>query len=328
MPADDRPAAHLPIPSPVYTAVLLASLLTLVVAGSAGIALVCGIALSLVVGNPRPAATAWLARTTLTWSIVGLGAGMNLFLVARVGVHGLGYTAATISCAFLLAWILRRILDVDRDVSLLIAVGTAICGGSAIAAAGPAINARDDDMSMALVTVFLLNAAGLLLFPLIGHRLHMAPGAFGLWCALAIHDTSSVVGAAAQYGSQALEVATTAKLARALWIVPVTMALTTMYGAKIDPAIAMSRRPRRPWFIVGFAIVSALVTFVPALTKTSDVVFGLARHALVGALFLIGLSFSRDTLRSVGVRPFVQASALWIVMAALTLGAILAGWIA
>ncbi len=175
----------------------------------------------------------------------GLGAGTNLMVVGRVGLHGLVYTTVGIAGALVVGTIIGRTLRVGHVVSLLITVGTAICGGSAIAAISPIIRAKDHDVSMALVTIFLLNAIALWAFPILGHGFHLSQDAFGLWCALAIHDTSSVVGAAAQYGPRALEVATAAKLARALWIVPVSigvaMRVARTAGAAASPTPARVR---------------------------------------------------------------------------------------
>ena len=216
-----------------------------------------------------------------------------------------------------------------RDTGLLVTVGTAICGGSAIAAVAPAIGAREHDVSMALVSVFLLNAVALFVFPLVGHQLHMGQDAFGLWCALAIHDTSSVVGAASQYGERALEVATAAKLARALSMVPVTFAVALQRaraaraadGSSAAPAV----KPKRPWFIAGFVVVSALVTFVPALRSAGLVVSFGAHRLLASTLFLIGLGLTRPALRSLGIRPFAQAVLLWAMLGTGTLAAIESG---
>jgi uncharacterized integral membrane protein (TIGR00698 family) len=292
---------------------------------SSGAALLAGVVVAVTLGNPWPARSRRLAHRMLTWSVVGLGAGMNLAVVARVGLHGLGYTALGIASALGLGTLLGRRLRVARDTSLLVTVGTAICGGSAIAAVAPAIHARDHEVSIALVTVFLLNAIALLVFPVIGHHLHLGQDAFGLWCALAIHDTSSVVGAAAHYGPRALEVATAAKLARALWIVPVTFAIA-IHRARTAPAAAASPiKPVMPWFIAGFLAIAALVTLVPALRGAGQLVSAGAHRLLAVTLFLMGLGLSRPALRALGVRPLVQAVALWAALAGMTLAAIVGG---
>ena len=295
---------------------------------SSGVALVAGVGVALTLGNPWPARSRALAHQALTWSVVGLGAGMNLAVVGRVGLHGLGYTAVGIGTALVLGTLLGRKLRVARDTSLLVTVGTAICGGSAIAAVAPAIRAKDHDVSMALVTVFLLNAIALFVFPAVGHYLHLGQDQFGLWCALAIHDTSSVVGAAAQYGERALEVATAAKLARALWIVPVTFAIALHRARTVDAAASTGdagTKPKMPWFIGGFVAVAALVTFVPALRGAGHLVSAGAHRLLAVTLFLMGLGLSRAALRALGFRPLVQAVALWLVLAGTTLAAIVYG---
>ena len=309
-------------------AVPLVGALTLLPWVTSGVALLAGIGLALTLGNPWPARSRVLAHKALTWSVVGLGAGMNLAVVGSVGLHGLGYTALGIGCAFALGSLLRRLLGVPPDISLLVTVGTAICGGSAIAAVAPTIRAKDHDVSMALVTVFLLNAIALFLFPAIGHALHLGQDQFGLWCALAIHDTSSVVGAASQYGERALEVATAAKLARALWIVPVTFAVATLRARVTSPGLPAAGKPKRPWFIAGFLAVAGFVTFVPSLRGVGMIVSAGAHRLLALTLFLLGLGLSRFALRSLGFRPLLQAVALWVVLAGTTLAAIVYGWIA
>ncbi|AKV03302.1 Putative membrane protein YeiH [Labilithrix luteola] len=290
------------------------------------VALLGGIAVALSVDNPWPSRTRALAQRTLAWSVIGLGAGMNLAVVGRVGIQGLGYTAIGIGSALLLGTLLGRRLGVSRDSSLLVTVGTAICGGSAIAAVAPAIRAKEDDVSIALVTVFVLNAVALVVFPFVGHRFHLGQDAFGLWCALAIHDTSSVVGAASQYGERALEVATAAKLARALWIVPVSFGVAMLRARTVaDPASGARPSPKRPWFIAGFLASAALVTFVPALAPAGRMVAFAAHRLLAATLFLVGLGLTRPALRRLGVRPLLQGVALWLTLATATLAAIVMG---
>jgi uncharacterized integral membrane protein (TIGR00698 family) len=306
--------------------VVVAALAVLALGLSAGAALLAGVAVALTLGNPWPERTRALAQRTLAWSVVGLGAGMDLRVVGRVGIHGVAYTALGIACAFAIGTLLGRRLGVARGTSLLVTVGTAICGGSAIAATAPAIRAKGEEVSIALAAVFLLNGVALFLFPPIGHRLHLGQESFGLWCALAIHDTSSVVGAAAAYGARALEVATSAKLARALWIVPVTVAVARWH-ARREGAERGVARPPRPWFIAGFVATAALSTYVPALRGIGHVVAQGAHRALAAALFLVGLGLSGASLRALGMRPLLHASALWLVMAGGILGAIVLGWI-
>lgn len=326
-------AAPQPLPSRPFAGLArflipLAALGTLLPWVSSGAALLAGIAMALILGNTWPTQVRALAHRALAWSVVGLGAGMNLAVVGRVGLQGLGYTALGIGSALLLGTLLGRRLGVARDTSLLITVGTAVCGGSAIAAVAPAIRARDEDVSIALVTIFLLNALALLLFPAIGRALHLGQESFGLWCALAIHDTSSVVGAAAQYGERALEIATAAKLARALWIVPVTFAIAMHRARQAHEDAPVAGKPKRPWFIAGFLAAAALVTFVPALRGAGRLVSAGAHRLLAVTLFMTGLGLSRPALRTLGIRPLLQAVLLWLVLGSGTLAAILLGWVA
>lgn len=289
-------------------------------------ALLGGALLALTMGNPWPAHTRSWTHRLLPLAVVGLGADMNLRTVARAGLHGLGYTALSLAVVLALGWLLARALRVRREAGLLIAVGTAICGGSAIAAVAPVLRAPEDDISVALATVFLLNAAALVVFPPLGHAAGLTQEAFGLWGALAIHDTSSVVGAGLAYGPRALEVATTVKLARALWIVPLTLGLgwlmTRRAGA--DPEAPPMKKP---WFIGGFLLVAALVTYLPFLQTPGHLVAAASRRILVLTLFLIGAGLSRESLRQVGPRPFLQGLILWCLVGGLGLGAVKLGWI-
>jgi uncharacterized integral membrane protein (TIGR00698 family) len=289
------------------------------------VALLGGVALALTAGNPWPARTRALTPRLLATSVVGLGAAMDLRAVARVGLQGFGYTLVGIAATLALGVVLTRALAVPRTTGMLVSVGTAICGGSAIAAVAPAIGADDDETSASLGIVFLLNAVALLVFPPVGHWMGLSPHAFGLWAALAIHDTSSVVGAASAYGPDALLVATTTKLARALWIVPVTLLLGALAARRGSADVR--GRARRPWFILGFLGVAALVTAVPALRPAGQVVAEGARRLLVLTLFLLGLGLSRDALRRVGARPLALGVLLWIGAGTATLGALRTGWI-
>ncbi|WP_233262144.1 YeiH family protein [Vitiosangium sp. GDMCC 1.1324] len=288
---------------------------------STGAALVAGILVALLVGNPY---VEWTRRAThplLSLAVVGLGASMDLRVVAAVGIQGAGYTVASITVCLLLGALLSRALGVSREAGLLISVGTAICGGSAIAAMVPVLRPKEHEVSVALGTVFLLNAVALFVFPAVGHTVGLDPSRFGLWSALAIHDTSSVVGAAMQYGPQALEVATTVKLARALWIVPLTLGIGA-WRSRRGEASEPRGKARYPWFILGFIATAALVTWVPALRPMGHHVASASRQVLVLTLFLIGANLTRGAIRSVGVRPLAQGVALWVCMAGLSLGAI------
>jgi uncharacterized integral membrane protein (TIGR00698 family) len=257
---------------------------------------------------------------------MGLGAGMNLHVIGQVGLQGMGYTMIGIFSAVVIGTLLGKILKVEKDTSLLITIGTAICGGSAIAAVAPVIRAKHHEVSVSLGTVFMLNAAALFLFPWVGHLLQLSETQFGLWSALAIHDTSSVVGATLQYGAHALEVGTTVKLARALWIIPVAMMIGFIRSKKENSEIK-SEKAKRPWFILGFIIAAALVTWIPALVPLGHNIESVAKKLMVLTLFLIGSSLTRETIKSVGIRPFVQGILLWVVMATGSLTAIYFGFI-
>lgn len=288
--------------------------------------LLAGIVVALTLGNPWSVRTRPLVSILLAWAVAGLGAAMDLRAVVAVGLQGFGYTAVGIALTLGLGLLLGRWLAVKGTPALLVSLGTAICGGSAIAAAAPVLQADEADTGVALATVFLLNAAALLLFPWVGHLLALDPRAFGLWSALAIHDTSSVVGAASTFGPEALLVGTTTKLARALWIVPVTLALG-VWVARRTAGEARPVKARRPWFILAFLGAAALVTFLPALQPAGQAIAGAARRLLVLTLFLLGLGFSRETLRKVGPRPLLHGLLLWLLVGAATLAAIRAGWV-
>lgn len=260
-----------------------------------------------------------LSTLLLKLAVVGLGFGMNLRQVVHAGKAGFFYTAISISSVMLLGWLLGRLFRVSKKASYLITVGTAICGGSAIAAIAPITNPNDEEMAMSLGTVFVLNSVALLLFPPIGTALHLTQSQFGLWAALAIHDTSSVVGASAKYGSQALQIATTVKLTRALWIVP--LAMLTAYFAKSRAKIQL------PWFILFFCLAAVAYTYVPQGHILYAILSNLGRIGLTVVLFLIGTGLSKETLQRVGARPFLQGVTLWVVVAVVSLVAIRAGWI-
>lgn len=290
---------------------------------SSGGALVLGVIIVLLFGNPYIERTKTLPNKLLQIAVVGLGAGMNLAIIGKVGLSGIGHTLVGIIVALLLGYLIGKWLKTERDTSLLISVGTAICGGSAIAAVSPVIKAKHHDVSVALGTVFMLNALALFLFPWIGHQLSLSQTQFGLWSALAIHDTSSVVGATLQFGPEALRVGATVKLARALWIMPVAF----LVGYLRRHELVENQKTKRPWFILGFLIAATLVTFIPALQPSGKVVELVAKRLMVLTLFLIGTGLNRSAIKSVGPRPFIQGILLWVIIGSLSLGAILAGWI-
>jgi uncharacterized integral membrane protein (TIGR00698 family) len=290
---------------------------------SPAVALIGGIFVALWLGNPYP--TKNFSSKLLSWSVVGLGAGMNLETVAKAGLQGLGYTMISILLVFFFGILLMKFFKVEEEVGMLVTVGTAICGGSAIAAVAPVIQAKTHSISVALATVFILNAMALILFPPLGHYLQMSDSAFGLWSALAIHDTSSVVGATMSYSSKAAEIGTTIKLARALWIVPLVFVISYFYAKR--KSLPDSEPIKKPWFILGFLMMAALVTWVPFLQPVGEGVEWLARRTLVLALFFIGLSLSKESLQQVGLRPLMMGIALWVLVLIATLAAVLTGLI-
>lgn len=296
--------------------------LMLVPGMSPAVALALGAVLALTVGNPFPALSARGAPLLLKASVVGLGFGMSLDMLVQAGGLGILYTVVVVIGTLALGLWLGRLLRVPPETSLLIASGTSICGGSAIAAVGSAVGARGESMTVALATVFILNAVALYLFPATAALLGLSEAQFGVWAAVAIHDTSSVVGAAALYGTTALTVATVIKLARTLWIVPLT--LTAAYASRRN-----GRHPRgavlggMPWFVVVFLLAVVIRTLSPApAIPWLDGLAAAARVGLVLTLFLIGAGLTRATLRQVGGRPFVQGLILWAIAAALSLLAV------
>ncbi|HUJ30225.1 MAG TPA: putative sulfate exporter family transporter [Candidatus Acidoferrum sp.] len=260
-----------------------------------------------------------LSKILLQASVVGLGFGMNLHEVVHAGRSGFLYTAFGITGSMIVGLGLGRLMKVGDTSSLLITAGTAICGGSAIAAVGPIAEASEEEMAVSLATIFVLNSVALLAFPTIGWAMHLTQTQFGLWSALAIHDTSSVVGAAAKYGSVALAVGMTVKLARALWIVPLSVATAVAKGTKTQI--------QWPWFILFFCLAAIANTYVPVFGPAYSVLSRLGKLGLTATLFLIGTGLSRQTLRRVGVRPLMQGIALWAVVAVTSLALIRMGWI-
>ena len=293
------------------------------------VALVGGIAFGFAFEHPYRAESAKLAKFLLQASVVALGFGMNLREVLHAGRSGFLYSAIGIAVAMALGLLLGRSLKISGRASFLITAGTAICGGSAIAAVAPINNASEEEISVAMGTVFLLNSVALLLFPAVGAALHLTQNQFGLWAALAIHDTSSVVGAAAKYGQQALSIGTTVKLARALWIVPVSL-LTAAFMARLAAHSGRGHaraRVKVPWFILLFCLAAAATTYLPRFAPQYTALHTLGKSGLVATLFLIGTSLSRRTLKQVGAKPLVQGIALWVVVASLSLFAICRGYI-
>src|SRR5580698_1707771 len=261
------------------------------------IALTVGIIFGLSVTHPLPADSKDLSRFLLQASVVALG----------------------ISFALIVGLALGKFLQVRGNASYLITTGTAICGGSAIAAIAPIIQADEQETAVSLATIFILNSVALIAFPLIGAAQHLSQTQFGLWAALAIHDTSSVVGASSKYGAQALIVGTTVKLARALWIVPLALGTAAVKRSK--------SKVQLPWFILLFCLAAVINTYVAAASFFSTTFFTLGRYGLTATLFLIGSSISRASIKKVGWRPLAQGIALWIIVAVTSLYFIHIGWI-
>jgi uncharacterized integral membrane protein (TIGR00698 family) len=283
-------------------------------------ALAIGLVFGLSLRHPYPSQARSFSRILLQASVVGLGFGMNLHEVVRAGKSGFVYTMLGISFALLAGMTLGKLFGVQRVPAFLISTGTAICGGSAIAAVGPITQASDEEMAIALGTVFVLNSVALLTFPVIGVALKLTQSQFGLWAALAIHDTSSVVGAAAKYGTEALGIATTVKLARALWIVPVALATALVRGAKA--------KIQWPWFIGFFCLAAVCKTYLPAGANVYALAVRAAKIGLTVTLFLIGSGISIATIKRVGHRPLLQGVVLWLLVLTLSLWLIRIGWIA
>ncbi|MFY9688803.1 MAG: putative sulfate exporter family transporter [Candidatus Acidiferrales bacterium] len=286
---------------------------------SPALALLLGLFVGLALANPFHCESKRFAKILLQASVVALGFGMNMREVVHVGRSGFLYTALSITGVMLFGLALGYFFQVNKRSSFLITAGTAICGGSAIAAVGPLAGANEEEMAVSLGTVFILNSVALFLFPMIGWTLHLTQTQFGLWAALAIHDTSSVVGATAKYGPTALAVGTTVKLARALWILPLSVLTSVLVKNKAKIQV--------PWFIPLFCLAAVLNSAFPHLRPEFMVASKAGKIGLSVTLFLIGASLSRESLKRVGTRPLLQGLLLWIVVGTATLSLILLHWI-
>jgi len=279
------------------------------------LALLGGLVYGFAALHPFPVESKRLAKFLLQASVVALGFGMNLNQVLQAGRSGFLYTAVSITSVMLLGLGFGYLLHVGKKSAFLISAGTAICGGSAIAAVGPIAEASEEEMAVSLGTVFILNSVALFLFPVVGYAFHMTQAQFGLWSALAIHDTSSVVGATAKYGATALAIGTTIKLARALWIVPLSLVTAMTLKSKA--------RIQWPWFILLFCLAALLNTLLPAFNPAFGVLNHVGKIGLTVTLFLIGTGLNKETFKRVGTRPLLQGLALWIIVGASTLALIL-----
>jgi uncharacterized integral membrane protein (TIGR00698 family) len=280
-------------------------------------ALLIGLVIAFTVGNSLNSVTKPLTKILLQICVVGLGFGMNFDQVAKAGQSGFLFTVATIAGALLLGALLGKLLNVEKKIAYLISAGTAICGGSAIAAVSPVVDADDKEISVAMGTVFTLNAIALLLFPFIGHYFHLSQAQFGLWSAIAIHDTSSVVGASSAYGAEAMTIATTVKLARALWIIPLTIASAFLFGKKAGMKAF-------PMFILYFVAASLLNTYLPINKEVSTFIVQLSKMGLSITLLMIGAGISMKSLKAVGFKALLMGVILWLVLLLASLWAVMA----
>lgn len=282
------------------------------------VALFLGLVFALTCGQAYPTFNKNVSKKLLQYSVIGLGFGMNLHASLASGKEGMLFTIVSVFGTLLIGMLIGcKLLKINRNTAYLISSGTAICGGSAIAAVGPIIKAKDSDMSVALATIFILNAIALFLFPALGHWLGMTQQEFGTWAAIAIHDTSSVVGAGAAYGEEALQVATTIKLTRALWIIPLALLTAVIFRSE-------GKKISIPWFILFFIVAMLLNTYVLTdIPQVGQFIYGIARKGLVITMFFIGASLSMDTIKSVGIRPLLQGILLWLVISAGSLAYIL-----
>lgn len=274
---------------------------------SSPVALVLGFTLATLGLVPTSINLSTITKKALAYSIVGLGFGINLDEAIVATKDGLGIIVTSIFCTLILGWFLTKAFKIDKKTGYLISAGTAICGGSAIAAVAPAINAKNDQTSLALAVVFILNSVALFVFPVIGHLLEMSQHAFGVWSAIAIHDTSSVVGAASAYGDEALLTATTLKLARALWIIPVAFISALLFKGD-------SKKITVPFFILFYCFAIFIAYALPDYQVLYQGIFNVSKQVLVMCLFLIGAGITVQKVKDAGVRPLVLGILLWIVI--------------
>ena len=309
---------HLKIITSNLTIWLAAAAFLSVLTSNPAWGLLLGSAAALFAGNPAAESTGKVSKKLLQIAVILLGFGMHLDTVIRVGLTSVWITMISISLTLIIGMTLGRMFGVERDLSLLLSTGTAVCGGSAIAAMSPSIGASQSDTGVAMAVVFLLNGAGLLIFPAIGRFFELSQQQFGFWAALAIHDTSSVVGAAAIYGAEALAIGTTVKLTRALWILPLAIG-----GAKLNRS--ESKAPFQ-WFLIGFLAAAAARSLFPAFEAVWDLGSLAGKHLMTGTLFLIGAGLSRDKLKKIGFKPLFMAVTLWLIISILSLTAVIKGF--
>lgn len=294
---------------------LLAVVLCLSPLISPPIALLMGLIIAQFIGHPYLHLNHKATHILLQVSVVGLGFGMNVTSALKAGKEGILFTIVSIIGTLVIGFFMGKFLKIEKKTSYLISAGTAICGGSAIAAISPVIKAEEKQISVALGTIFILNSAALFLFPFIGHQLNLSQSQFGMWCAIAIHDTSSVVGAASKYGPQALEIGTTVKLARALWIIPVAFLSTFIFKNK-------ESKIKIPYFIGLFVLAMIANTYIPFVQQYNHYLTNIAKAGLTLTLFLIGCGLNRKTISSVGFKPLIQGVILWVIIATAALWAV------
>lgn len=275
---------------------------------SAPLALLLGIIVAQWIGHPFLAVNHKATQILLQLSVVGLGFGMHIDSAIQTGKDGFLLTVISIIGTLSLGYILGKLLKLEKLTAYLITVGTAICGGSAIAAVSPIVKANEKQISVALGTIFVLNALALFVFPVIGRALDLSETQFGLWCAVAIQDTSSVIGAASKYGTEALQVATTVKLTRALWIIPISLLSALAFNTK-------GTRIKIPYFIGLFILAIILNSYSPFFQEIGTYVVHISKVGLTLTLFLIGASLSRNVLLSVGYKAILQGLVLWLCLA-------------
>ncbi|MFV8442043.1 YeiH family protein [Flavobacterium sp. LB2P44] len=276
------------------------------------IALVLGLIVANLFGHPFLELNHKATNYLLQFSVVGLGFGMNINNAVSAGKEGFLFTVISIAVTLVLGTFLGKWFKTDKKTSHLISCGTAICGGSAIAAIAPVIESNEKQTSVALGVIFILNSIALFLFPAVAYWLDLSQKEFGLWCAIAIHDTSSVVGAASRYGPEALQIATTVKLARALWIVPVALITALIFKNK-------SGKIKIPYFIGLFILAMTANTYLPQMVSVAPHLVSVSKIGLTVTLFLIGAGLNKTVFKSVGWKPLTQGILLWISIALATL---------
>jgi|TARA_B110000238_G_scaffold199763_1_gene247672 uncharacterized integral membrane protein (TIGR00698 family) len=268
------------------------------------LALLMGVLIAQFIGHPYSSKNSKATSYLLKTSVIGLGFGLNITTALQVGKDGFIFTVISIVSILIFGFLLGKLFKVERKTSYLISAGTAICGGSAIAAISPIINAKENQISIALGTVFILNSVALIVFPYFGTTLSLSQTQFGMWCAIAIHDTSSVVGAASTYGDEALTIATTVKLARALWIIPLGFLSAFIFKTK-------GSKVKIPYFIFLFILAIILSTYVPFIEDYKGIIVEIAKKGLTLTLFLIGCGLNRSLIRNAGLKPIIQGVILW-----------------